>query len=156
MVMLLRESLVKGLDELRKAGERAFAVPFSDDKESRYFVIQTVTIALMKVGRPTLSFLHYAKPYLDEGESREFGASMPKEIQRKAWEEHRAWLAVDYVKGGANLDLEYAVLAKLCLELNDENCAGIYLPREQIFVPNDGSLEPFLRRVAAAYKPNQA
>ena len=147
MVMLLRESRVFGLDRLRGAGEMAFGVPFSDDKESKHFVIQVSLFTLMKVGRHTLSFLQYAKPYLDE-QSREFGAALPKESQRKAWEQHAAWTALDYVKGGADLDLEYAVLAKLCLQLNDENCTGVFLPRENILVPNDGSLVAYLQRVA--------
>jgi hypothetical protein len=147
LVMLLRESRVFGLDRLRRAGESAFGVPFSDDSESKYFVIQKVLFTIMKVGPHALSFLHYTKPY----STQEFGASMPMESQRQAWAQHTAWEAIDYVKSGKNLDLEYAILARLCLQLADGNCVGVYLPRESIFVPNDGPMLPYLHRVASAY-----
>lgn len=148
--MLLRESRVFALQRLRNAGEGAFGVPFSDDSESKYFAIQKGLFTVMKIGPHALSFLHYAKPYLDEN-SREFGAAMPKKSQRQAWARHTAWEAIDYVKSGGNLDLEYAILARLCLELADANCVGVYLPRESIFVPNDGSMQPYLHHVASAY-----
>ena len=147
LVMLLRESRVFGLDRLRSAGETAFGVLFLDDGKSKYFVIQKVLFTIMKVGPHTLSFLHYTKPY----STQEFGASMPMESQRQAWAQHTAWEAIDYVKSGKNLDLEYAILARLCLQLADGNCVGVYLPRESIFVPNDGPMLPYLHRVASAY-----
>jgi hypothetical protein len=56
-------------------------------------------------------------------------------------------LAVDYVKGGIDLELEYAVLAGLCAEMLDGNCVGVYVPRERSFIPNDGSLLPELHRI---------
>ncbi len=71
----------------------------------------------MKAGPHTLSFMNYAKPYGDD--SPNFGRSLPKASQRQAWAEHTAWTAVDYVKGNADLELEYAVLAKLCYEMLD-------------------------------------
>ena len=152
MVMLLRESRVFGLDCLRIAGEIAFGVPFSNDKESKHFVIEGAPYTFMKVGRHTLGFLHYRKPYLGE-QSQEFGASMPKASRRKAREQHAAWTAIDYVKCSVDLDLECAVLAKLCLHLIDGNCTGVLLPREHILMPNDGSLVPYLQHVSSCYRP---
>jgi hypothetical protein len=75
---------------------------------------------------------------------------MPKASQRQAWAEHTAWTAVDYVKSGIDVELEYAVLAKLCAEMLDTNCVGLYMPREGSFIPNDGSLLEELRRRAAS------
>jgi hypothetical protein len=150
MVLLRRESRFPTLDQLRSAGERAFAISFSDDKESRHFVVQVVLFTIMKAGPHTLSFLNHKKPY-GEGEfPREFGRLFPKASQRQAWAEHTAWTAVDYVKGGVDLDLEYAVLATLCAEMVDASCVGLYVPREQLFVPNDGSLRGELQRMAAS------
>jgi hypothetical protein len=34
---------------------------------------------------------------------------------------------VDFVKAGVDLELEYGVLAKLCAEMLDANCAGVYV-----------------------------
>jgi hypothetical protein len=147
MVLLLRESKFLTLDQLRSAAERAFGTSFAGDKESRHCVFQAVLFTLMKAGPHTLSFLNYTKPYGDD--SQEFGKAMPTGSQRQAWAEHTAWTAVDYVNGGIDPELEYAVLAKLCAEMFDANCAGLYVPRERMFIPNDGSLLPELQRTAA-------
>jgi len=150
MVLLRRESRFPTLDQLRSAGERAFGTSFTGDKESRHYVVQVVLFTIMKAGPHTLSFLNYTKPY-GEGEfPQEFGRLLPKASQRQAWTEHTAWTAVDYVKGGVDLDLEYAVLATLCAEMVDANCVGLYVPREQPFIPNDGSLLGELQRIAAS------
>jgi hypothetical protein len=148
MVLLLREARFPTLDQLRSAGERAFGTPFNDDKESRHFVVQVVLFTIMKADRHTLSFLNYRKPYGEGDFPQEFGKSLPKANQRQAWAEHTAWTAVDYVKGGVDLELEYAVLATVCAEILDPNCSGLYIPREQSFIPNDGSLTGELQRVA--------
>jgi hypothetical protein len=147
MVLLLRESRFPTLDQLRLAAERAFGTSFAGGKESQHCVIQAVLFTLIKAGPHTLSFLNYTKPYGDD--SPDFGKKMPKASQRQAWAEHTAWTAVDYVKGSVDLELEYAVLAKLCAEMFDANCTGLYVPRERMFIPNDGSLQVELRRVAA-------
>jgi len=147
MVLLLRESRFLTLEELRSAGERAFGVPFSGDRSAPHCVFQKVLFTLMRTGPHTLSFLNYTKPY--GGDPSEFGTAMPIPSQRQAWAEHTAWTAVDYAKGGIDLELEYAVLTGLCAEMLDGNCVGIYVPRERRFIPNDGSLLPELRRITS-------
>lgn len=130
MVLLRREPRFPTLDQLRLAAEGAFDVSFAEtQKESRHFVIQTALLTIMKAGPHTLSFLNQAKPY-GEGEfAEEFGRSLPKASQRRVWKEHKAWTAVDYVQGGVDLELEYGVLAKICAELLDLNCVGVYVPQ---------------------------
>jgi len=148
MVLLLREPKFSTLDQLRLAGERAFGTSFTGDKESQHFVIQVVLFTIMKAGPHSLSFLNYRKPYGDD--SCELGKSWPKPSQRRAWADHTAWTAVDYVKGGADLELEYAVLAKLCAEMIDVNCVGLYIPGKRTFIPNDDYLLGKLQRMAAS------
>ena len=147
MVLLLRESHFLTLEQLRSAGERAFGVPFSGDMSAPHCVFQKVLFTLMKAGPHTLSFLNYTKPYGDR--PNEFGRAMLTASQRQAWAEHTAWTAVDYAEGGIDLELEYAVLAGLCAEMLDANCVGVYVPRERMFIPNDGSLLPELHRIAS-------
>lgn len=148
MVLLLREPRFITPDQLRLAAERAFGVSFAGGKESEHFVLQEALFTLMKAGPHMLSFLNYTKPY-DVG-SQKFARSMPKASQRQAWAEHTAWTAVDYVSGGVDPELEYGVLARLCAEMLDDNCVGLYVPREQSFIPNDGSLREGLKRIAAS------
>src|SRR5580700_2576803 len=147
MVLLLREPRFLTLDQLRSAAERAFGTSFAEAKQSRHFVVQAAFLTIIKAGPHSLSFLNYTKPYGDD--SPEFWKAMPTASQRQAWAEHSAWTAVDYVKGGVDLELEYAVLAKLCAEILDANCTGLYVPKERMFIPNDGSVEAELHRVAA-------
>jgi len=149
IVLLLREPRFLTLEQLRLAGERAFGVQFSEETSARDFVIQKVLFTLMKAGPHTLSFLNYTKPYGAE-RAAEFASRMSQPGQRQAWVAHTAWTAIDYVKGGARLDLEYAVLSKLCSEMVDGNCLGVYLPREQMMVPHGEKLLPYLRRVGSA------
>jgi hypothetical protein len=148
MALLLREPKFSTLDQLRLAAERAFGTSFTGDKLSRHYVVQVVLFTIMKAGPHSLSFLNYRKAYDDDSPS--FGSSLPKASQRQAWAEHTAWTAVDYVKGGADLELEYAVLAKLCAEMLDINCVGLYVPGKQAFIPNDDSLRRELQRMAAS------
>lgn len=150
VVMLLSGSKVSTLDRLRNAGEQAFGVPFSDDKASQYFVVQSALFTIIKIGVHTLSFMHFAKPYFED-QSMKFGAQMPKESQRQAWSRHCAWEAIDYVKSGAQPDVEYAVIARICLPLLDSNCVGVYLPRESVFVPNDGAAAECLQTLARPF-----
>jgi hypothetical protein len=152
VVILLRESKVSSLDRLRHAGERAFGVPFSDEKNSQYFVVRSVLFTVIKAGIHTLSFVHFAKSYF-EGESAEFGAQMPQASQREAWMRHCCWEAIDYVRSGQQPEVEYAVIARMCLQLLDSNCVGVYLPRDSVFVPNDGSALEFLQSMAQPFPP---
>lgn len=149
IVMLLREPKFLTLEELRFAGEKAFGKPFTDNKKSHYCVIQTTIFTLMQAGLHTLSFLNYKSAY---GGSYSIGKKMPTSSQRQAWAEHTAWTAVDYVNGGVNLELEYAVLAKLCAEMLDMNCAGLYIPGEKTFIPNNESLHYELKRITVPYR----
>ena len=101
MVLLLRESRFRTLDQLRSAAEKAFGTSFAGGKESQHCVIEADIFTLMKAGPHMLSFLNSTKPYGEAEFPQKFGSSMPKASQRQAWAEHNAWTAVDYVKGSA-------------------------------------------------------
>jgi hypothetical protein len=55
---------------------------------------------------------------------------------------------MDYVKGGADIELEYAVLAKFCAEMLDVNCVDLHVPGKRTFIPNDGWLREYLKSLA--------
>jgi hypothetical protein len=146
LVLLLREPRFSTLDQLRSAGERAFGVPFNGGKESQHFVMQAAHLVIIKVGPHALNFLNHAKPYGASDFPPEFVATFPESNQREAWTAHKAWTAMDYVKGGKNLNAEYGVLATLCAEVVDTNCLALYEPRERTLIPNDGRLRGELKR----------
>ena len=67
MVLLLRQSRVLTLDQLRLAAERAFGTSFAGGKESQHYVVQVVLFTLMKAGPHSLSFLNNTKRYRHKG-----------------------------------------------------------------------------------------
>jgi hypothetical protein len=150
MVFLLREERFPKLEQLRQAAERAYGVSFSLDKNSRHCVYTQVFFTLMKVGPHTLSFMFYTKPYGSDSDI--LGKSWRLQDQRRAWEEHSVFMAIDYAKGGIDLESRYVLLAKLSKELYDANCLGIYLPRERAFVPGEKSVHEMFDRVTSSRK----
>jgi hypothetical protein len=148
VVLLLREQRFPNLEELRQAAEKAFGVTFSLEKSSRHSVYVQVLFTLMNIGRHTVSFMFYTKPYGDD--SQKLGQAWRLPSQRSAWAAHTAWIAVDYVKGGIDFESRYALLARLCRELYDANCSGVYLPREKAFVPDEVPAREMLDRAIAS------
>jgi len=102
IVLFLREQRFPTLEQLRLAAERAFRRSFSGDKNSRYCVYQQVLFTLARIGPHTLSVLFYTKPY--GADDPDFGIALPLVSQRQAWAEHTSWVALNYVKGVADID----------------------------------------------------
>jgi hypothetical protein len=148
IVFLLRKPDFVNLEQLRTAGERAFWVPFSTGNSTDFCVFTKVFFTLMQIGPDVLSFMFCTTPYLDEKPSA-FGRAMPLPVQRAAWKEHSAWMAVNYARGPADPDTQSAILSKLCIEMLGGNCTGAYVPGEQLFIPNDSSLLAALQQNAS-------
>lgn len=105
LVLLLQQPRFPSLDQLREAAARAFGVTFASDRNSRHSVYQRgVIFTLANVGSHTLSFLSYTQPYCGQ----ELAGAMQRTDQRNAWNQHTAWIAVDYAKGEVNLNLRRA------------------------------------------------
>jgi len=68
--------------------------------------------------------------------------------QQTAWRDHNAWTSLDYIKSGRDIELEYSTLARLAAKMVNENCSGLYIPRERSFIPNDNSLHEALEQMA--------
>ncbi|MGB7137491.1 MAG: hypothetical protein WBD46_19540, partial [Acidobacteriaceae bacterium] len=79
-------------------------------------------------------------------------ANEPNAARRRAWEQHRAWLAVDYEEGAHTPASEwpscYKLLFLMVLQLWDENCCGLYLPAQRVTIPNVGDLISSIRWAA--------
>ena len=100
----------------------------------------------MKAGPHALNLIHSNQPYLDrEGTA----AGFEEENYQRAWREHTAWLAVDYLNSRSDIELAYCVLAKFVSELLNENCAGVFIPRENKFSLNGKSLYNELQTMAS-------
>lgn len=146
VVMLLRQPHLFQAEELRQAAERAWRVPFDGKASSKHCVAQSGHVTLLKAGPHLLSFFYYSAPYVEKpGENLSW---LPRLSQQRAWAEHLACIGVDYMNPETDIELGYCVLAKLVAELLDENCTGIYLPRESSLIPNQDQLYSELQRMS--------
>jgi hypothetical protein len=144
IVLLLKEERFPKLEQLRQAAERAYGGSFSLDKNSPHCVYTQVFFTLMKIGPHKLSFMFGATPY---GKDLGLGESWGRADQRKAWAEHTVFMAIDYVKGDIDFESRYSLLGRLCRELYDDNCVGVYLPREHGLVPDERSVRKMFDRM---------
>ena len=71
------------------------------------------------------------------------------QVRQRAWERHRAWLEVDYPEGPKMPESEwpscYKLLFLMANHLWDENCLGLYLPLQDVTIPNMGDLIASIR-----------
>jgi hypothetical protein len=148
IVLLLRKPHLFSAEELRLAAQRAWHISFAGDEGSMHCVAQSGEVILLKAGPHLLNLFYYPKPYIDN--PKEQIDWLPQVSQQRAWVEHSACVAVDYLNHNIDVQLGYCVLSKLVAEMLDRNCTGIYIPRENRLIPNDESLYSELQRVAAA------
>ncbi len=143
IVMLLREPHFFLAGELELAGERGWGKRFDGKEDPMYFVSQSGTVTMMKVGRHVVHIIHADQPYLDN--PQEVAKQLPQPEQRKAWLDHKAWAALDLLNDDVPKAEAYATLAQFALQLGDSNCSGIFFPKENVMMPNDGTAEEGLR-----------
>jgi hypothetical protein len=74
------------------------------------------------------------------------------QVRQSVWERHRAWLEVDYPPGSKMAESEwpacYKALFLMANHLWGENCLGLYLPVQDVTVPNMGELIASIRWAA--------
>jgi hypothetical protein len=149
IVLLLREPTFRNLEQLRSAGERAFGRPFVAGESTEFCVCQKVLFTLMRVGPHVLRFMYYTKPYVEKN-GQAFANALPLPVQRIAWNQHTSWAAINYAKGPARPEVQYAVLSKLGIEMLDSNCVGAFVPEKRLFILQDGPLLQALQHYASS------
>jgi hypothetical protein len=146
VVLLLRQPPLFTKANLEAAGERAWHRPFSNTADSMYCVVEATPLTfLIKSGAYLFSLLQEESLYL--GPMEDIAPLLPREEQRIAWRQHTVWTAIDLMNQDVPKNEAYAALANWALALADSNCCGIYLPREQVMMPNDGPAEEGLRKL---------
>jgi len=148
IVLLLRKPHFFHAEELRLAAERAWSTSFDGGEGSMHCVVQNGPITLMKAGPHLLSFFHYPKAYVDD--PKENTDWLRQLSQRRAWIEHTACVGVDYMNHDTDVELGYCVLSKLVGEMLNDNCTGVYVPRESTLIPNNRSLYRELQKIASS------
>jgi hypothetical protein len=74
------------------------------------------------------------------------------QVRQRAWERHQAWLEVTYPAGAWMSEPElpacYKALFLMANHLWGENCLGLYLPVQDVTIPNMGDLIASIRWAA--------
>ncbi len=146
IVLLLREAHRFTAEELQIAAETAWGRRFDGVEDPMFFVFQQGEFTIVKPSYRVISVVRQTQPYLPHSEiTTQF---LPQPEQRKAWLHHQAWSSLDLLKSEElPPDDAYKILAKLALQLVSVNCTGIYLPKNNMFMPNDGTAEEGLYRM---------
>jgi hypothetical protein len=151
LVLLLRKSRFISKAEVQKAAEAGWNKCFDGQEDPMYFVVQRGTITMIKAGIYVVHLVQADQPYL--GDPEQVAQQLPRGEQKVAWRQHNAWVSFDMLNLDAKREDAYAALAKFALQLGDENCAGVYLPNLEIFMPNDGSAEEGMRMLVRKELP---
>jgi hypothetical protein len=151
LVLLLRKPRFISKAEVERAAEAGWGKCFDGQEDPMYFVVQQGTITMIKAGIYAVHLVQANQPYL--GDPQQVAMQLPREEQKVAWRQHNAWASFDMLNKEVKRVDAYAALAKFALQLGDENCAGVYLPSLEIFMPNDGTTEEGLRMLVRKELP---
>ncbi len=159
IVLLLREQRDLPEDVLRQAAARAWGPEFSGE-ESGNFVVGGPFFNMVKIRGLMLQVLVAARPYVDDPER---AAKSIAELRcRKVMAEHTAWISVDCNSGSAppsvTMQEKFSLIGGLAAELLNSNCTGLYVPWNNMLIPNEESLPDRLRTFASLeelWRPDQ-
>lgn len=129
--------------EVEKMAEKGWGKRFDGQEDPMYFVVQNGGFTMIKAGIYVVSLQQVGSPYL--GNPTEVALQLPREEQRAAWREHTGWISFDLLNEEITKKDAYAALAKFALHFGDEDCTAIYLPEQEVLMPNDGTAEEGLR-----------
>jgi hypothetical protein len=156
IVLLVRKPYSFSEAELQSAAQRGWGRSFDGKNDSLWFVSVSNPLTVLKAGKYVVRLIQSDQPYSDDLE--ESARNLPREEQKKAWFEHRAWFSLELWNGkmgssiGVSKKEAYAVLARFALQLGDSNCSAIYFPKEGWMLPNDGSAEAELNRLIKTFR----
>jgi hypothetical protein len=150
IVIMQRNTHCFSEDELRSAAERGWGKKFDGKEDPMYFVsADHPALTVLKAGPHIIRVICVPSRYASDDAYAL--SQLPRPEQKKAWTEHHACAFLELfndlsTKSERVPDKEgYASLAKLALQLGDQNCAAIFLPVKNMMMPNDGTAEEGLR-----------
>ncbi len=139
IVLLLRKPYHFSKEELQGAAEAAWERSFDGQADATYFVFDQAPLTIVKVGGNVLQILQGNNPYLPH--TPEVLKQLYQPEQKRAFMEHFAWVSIDSWNFDSPRQEVYQPLARLAQKLSGENCAAVFLPGENILMPNDGTAE---------------
>jgi len=124
VILLLREAHAFSEEEIRGAAERAWALSFWSTRGSNRRITVSDSAVFLQAGPHLLSFCSQPYPYEEKPENDVDW--LPSLSQQKAWAEHKACCRINYVPTMTDVELAHCVIAKVAVQLLDENCMGVY------------------------------
>jgi hypothetical protein len=143
IVLLFRTFMPLSKEDLQSAAERGWQKPFDGEHDPMYLVYVSGEHAFVKAGSHVIKVLSMSQPYL--GDPEKVADQLPHSEQRSAWKNHRAWVALDFWNLELPMADAYEMLSRLSLQLLSDGCCGVFLPKEEVFMPNDGTAEEGLQ-----------
>jgi len=150
VILLLRKPHAFSSEEIRGAAERAWGLSFWSTPGSNRSIGVSDRGVFLQAGPHLLSFCCQPHPYEKNPETDVDW--LPSLSQQSAWAEHRACCWINYVTA-SDVELAYCVIAKVAVELLDENCTGVYAPDEFSLIPADVAAEEL--RSMGAYRSQE-
>ena len=126
-----------------EAGRLGFGKSFDGVEDPMYFVVQQSFVTMIKAETHMMHVLHQRRPYLNDKET--VAKSLFLREQREAWMAHTAWASIDMLSTEVPNSEAYVTLAQFILQLADQNCSAILLPKHNVLLTNDGEAEEWLR-----------
>jgi hypothetical protein len=142
IVLLLREPHFFRREELMEAGCVGFGKRFDGEEDPMYFVVQDAPVTMMKAGIYAMHLQHHHQPYLGDKEAA--AKTLFLKRQQDAWLAHTAWASIDLWNQDVSNSDGYTALARFAINLADQNCSGVFLPKHNILLTNDGQAEEWL------------
>jgi hypothetical protein len=150
IVLLLRESHFFTREELMEGGRLGFGKNFDGVEDPMYFVVQQSFVTMIKAGPHAMHVVHQRQPYL--GDKEAVSKSLMFREQREAWLAHTGWASIDMLNPGISNAEAYPTLARFALQLADQNCSAVFLPKHNVLLTNDGQAEEWLRSLIRGEK----
>jgi hypothetical protein len=139
MILLLRNPHTFSDEEIKHAAERAWTLVFAESGSSRRRVMKSDQAVFLQAGPHRISFVNYPKPYEEKPQENVDWLANPS--QQHAWAEHTACCWVNYLTTETDLEMAHCVLAKIVVQLIDENCTGVYIPSEGSLIPAEAGYD---------------
>ncbi|SNT30578.1 hypothetical protein SAMN05421770_10773 [Granulicella rosea] len=148
IVLLLRSPHFFTEAELEAAGEKGLRTPFHRGEGSTRFIVQKGMVTFIKADDFVMHVVQANQRYMGDLSEKDLTIWLPKAEQRRAWLAHTAWASIDLLNGKEGPKSKraiYAALARFARNMGDHNCSAVYLPMEQMFMPNDGTADEGFR-----------
>jgi uncharacterized protein YegJ (DUF2314 family) len=127
----------------------AFRLPFDETGVLGFYTSNAPLLRMVKVCGDTFSVLPVARPYVHAEELAAAAPRLSLPGEREAWQNHQAYVQLDFVSGPADLsptrNAQFSILLRFAAQLVAAEATGVYLPDAGLTLPASPTLADHLR-----------